>query len=308
LEVAINWIQKGYKVRPVLRICEVASSTYYYHLQHPERMQPISKGRPVPGFSYDMNGKAVLDARIKGYIRRLIQGPDAALGYRKLTVLLRRRYKLIINKKKVYRICKELKILAPQREITNAVPKRVANNRIVTGPNQLWQLDIKYGYVAGKRRHFYLASIIDVFDRAIVSYYKGKACSTDSILYILQKALLQRRIHEQTERLVIRTDNGPQFISKAFYAFCEQVKIEHERIPVHTPNKNAYIESFHSILERECYQRNCFMTYEDAFTEVDRFIRYYNNKRIHGSLNDWSPRDYLRMVKSGEIQPQKIAL
>jgi putative transposase len=54
-----------------------------------------------------------------------------------------------------------------------------------------------------------------------------------------------------------------------------QAGIEHEQTPVKTPNKNAYIESFHSIVERECYQRNCFDSFEEAFAEVDRFIRYY---------------------------------
>lgn len=308
MEVALHWIEKGYPIRTVCRICKVPRSSYYYHKNHPERRKPAGKGRPIPGYSYDKSGNVVLDARIKGYLRRLIQGPNAAFGYRKLTVLLRRKYKLVINKKKVYRLCKELKILAPQREITNPVPKKVANNRVVTGPNQLWQMDIKYGYVAGKQRHFYLASIIDVFDRNIVAHHRGKACSTADVLKVVQKALLKRKMYDQEQTLVIRTDNGPQFISKAFYTFCEQARIEHERIPNHTPNKNAYIESFHSILEKECYLRNCFETYEEAFAEVDRFIRYYNNERIHGSLNDWPPREYLRMVAVGEIIPQKIAL
>jgi len=308
LEVALRWIEKGYPVRTVCRICKVPRSSYYYHKNHPERRKPISKGRPIPGYSRDKNGNVVLDARIKGFLRRLIQGPNAAFGYRKLTVLLRRKYKLVINKKKVYRLCKELNILAPQRETTNPVPKKVANNRTVTGPNQLWQMDIKYGYIAGKRRHFYLASVIDVFDRNILAYHKGKACNTEDVKRIVQKALLKRKVYDQEQTLIIRTDNGPQFISKAFYAFCEQAKIEHERIPNRTPNKNAYIESFHSILEKECYLRNCFETYEEAFAEVDRFIRYYNNERIHGSLKDWPPREYLRRVASGEIIPQKIAL
>lgn len=262
----------------------------------------------MPGFSYDKQGNRVPDARIKGYIRKLLQGPDAAFGYRKLTVLLRRNYRLVINKKKVYRLCKAMNLLAPQREIKNHVPKRIANNRTVDGPNQLWQMDIKYGYVAGMRRHFYLASIIDVFDRAIVAYHRGKACDTQDILRVVQGGLLKRDVHKQSNKLIIRTDNGPQFASKAFHAFCEQVEIEHERIPVRTPDKNAYIESFHSILERECYSRNCFESYQEAFAEVDRFIRYYNNRRIHGSLMDWPPAEYRRLVEKGEINPQKIAL
>lgn len=308
MEVATRWINKGQPVSRVCRICDVPRSTYYYHKNNPERQKPAGKGRPIPGYSYNRDGHKVSDKRIKNYLLRLIEGPDAAFGYRKLTVLLRRKYKLIINKKKVYRLCKELKILAPQREIKNPVPKRVANNRVVTAANQVWQMDIKYGYVVDQRRHFFVASIIDVFDRSIVAHHRGKSCTAHDVIKTLQKALLKRSIHTQAGQLVIRTDNGPQFISKAFHAFCEQGQIEHERIPNQMPNKNAYIESFHSILERECFLRNCFETFEEAFTEVDRFMRYYNNRRIHGSLEDWPPKIYLEKVLSKEIQPKKIAL
>nr|WP_279629244.1 IS3 family transposase [Paenibacillus helianthi] len=301
-------MEQGYRVRTVLRICGVPRSTYYYRLQHPEPRQPAGKGRPVPGFSYDKTGSQVNDVRITTWLRRLIQGPDGAFGYRKLTVLLRRKHGLLINKKKVYRLCKSLNLLAPQREKTNAVPRKVANNRVVTGPNQLWQMDIKYGYVAGQRRHFFLASVIDVFDRKIVAYHRGSTCRTPEILQTVQKALGARKISQHEASLVIRTDNGPQFVSKAFYAYCEQAGLEHERIPPRTPNKNAFIESFHSILERECYQRHCFESTEEAFTEVDRFIRYYNTVRIHGSLNDWPPQEYLRMVQAKLLSPKTIAL
>ncbi|MBY0207156.1 DDE-type integrase/transposase/recombinase, partial [Paenibacillus cucumis (ex Kampfer et al. 2016)] len=175
-------------------------------MKHPERQQPISSGRKIPGYSYNQQGKRISDTRIFGFLRRLIQGPDAAFGYRKLTVLLRRKYNLVINKKKVYRLCKSLCILLPQRERTHTVPRKVANNRTVDGPNQLWQMDIKYGYVAGKRRHFFLASIIDVFDRRIVAHHRGKACDTQSILNTLRQAMVTRRIPKTEPKLVIRTD------------------------------------------------------------------------------------------------------
>ncbi|SHJ19179.1 Integrase core domain-containing protein, partial [Lutispora thermophila DSM 19022] len=51
-------------------------------------------------------------------------------------------------------------------------------------------------------------------------------------------------------------DNGPQFVSKEFEEFCNSNNLIHQRIPVKTPNMNAHIESFHSILEDECYSRN----------------------------------------------------
>lgn len=95
----------------------------------------------------------------------LIEGKEAVYGYRKLTKSLNKIYQLIINKKKVYRLCNELEILMPQREKKQKYPRKLARNREVTAPNQLWQLDIKYGYVLSSRRYFFLASAIDVYDR-----------------------------------------------------------------------------------------------------------------------------------------------
>ena len=86
------------------------------------------------------------------------------------------------------------------------------------------------------------------------------------------------------------------------------MNIEHERIPTHMPNKNAYIEAFHSILERKCFLRHCFEDFQQAFAEVNRFMRYYNNERLHGSLKDLPPKEYLELVTAGAIQPQKIAV
>ena len=291
----------------VLEICDVPRSTYYWRRKHPERRIATGGGRPIPGYSRDRDGHRVPDARIKACIRRLLQDHHHASGYRKLAKLLRQKYHLIISKKKVYRLCKELGGLLPQRQIKQPVPRTIARNRVVTRPNQLWQLDIKYGYVAGLERHFYVAGIIDVFDRQIVGYHVDKVCHTRHVIKAVQKALLKRNGHGQSHSLVIRTDNGPQFKSKAFYEFCQQINLEHERIPNKMPNKNAYIEAFHSILERECLRWNCFETFEQAFEEVDRFIRFYNTERLHGSLKDLPPQEYLELVTAGVIQPQRIA-
>ncbi len=190
--VAEEWILKGKPVQKVLKICLVPRSTYYYRKSTPQRSktEEIKRGRPVPGYSWSKDGKRVSDARIKGYLKALIASEESVYGYRKLTWCLVRKYRLCINKKKVYRLCKELGILLPQREKRNQPPRKLANNRVITGPNQLWQMDIKYGYIAGKRRFFYLASIIDVFDRNIVAYHKGKECSTKDILKVVKKHYL----------------------------------------------------------------------------------------------------------------------
>ena len=53
-------------------------------------------------------------------------------GYNKLTICLKEDYKLLINRKKVYRLCKELNILRPQRKIHKKHPRRLAKQDTIT--------------------------------------------------------------------------------------------------------------------------------------------------------------------------------
>jgi len=100
---------------------------------------------------------------------------------------------------------------------------------------------------------------------------------------------------------VIRSDNGPQFISNVFEDKCEELKIEHERIPCKTPNKNAHIESFHSIFENECLGIQEFETYGQGYDAVVDFMKRYNERRIHSSIDYSPPDEFYKMCKHGII-------
>ncbi|WP_176444880.1 IS3 family transposase [Paenibacillus herberti] len=149
-------------------------STYYAHERREQQTTSVtacSSGRPLPGLSYTRDESPVSDEQICEWLMEFLAGEGASYGYRKLTVLLRRRHGLQINKKKVYRLCKQMDVLRPQRQLKFKYPKRLANNRVLTGSNQLWETDIKYGLIHGEQRFFFLLSIIDVFDRAIITYH-----------------------------------------------------------------------------------------------------------------------------------------
>jgi putative transposase len=100
----------------VLRIVGISRSTYYYQTRYAVAEKKPSGGRPAPGYSVTTEGKKVPDEQIQEWLLELIAGAGAAYGYRKLTVLLKRDYRLRINHKKVYRLCKALGILRPQRQ------------------------------------------------------------------------------------------------------------------------------------------------------------------------------------------------
>lgn len=72
----------------------------------------------------------------------------------------------------------EMGVLRPQRKIKTKHPQRLSRNREIVKPNQLWEVDLKYGYVYGQDRFFYILSYIDVYDRGFVDYYIGLHCET----------------------------------------------------------------------------------------------------------------------------------
>jgi putative transposase len=295
----------------VLRILEIAESSYYYHQK--ESIAPVQKGighcgRPIKGYSFDTSCKKISDEQIKDWLMEMILGEEDNYGYRKLTKALWRQHQLVINKKKTYRLCKELGILKKQRQRKLHHPRRLARNRTVTGPNQLWETDIKYGYIAGEDRFFYFMGVIDVYDREIIDYHLGLNCEGKHAAHILERALWRRKLTATTTRPVVRTDNGPQFISHAFEDACIALQIEHERIPPKTPNLNAHIESFHSILERDCYSRHEFVSYSEAYETVAQFIDFYNHRFLHGSLGDIPPSEFHNMVLQTNGQPFVVTL
>jgi putative transposase len=285
----------------------VERSTYYAHINYPKQDTKDNPrgGRPAPGFSYTKAGEPISDEQICEWIMDLLAGEEYASGYRKLTICLRRKYHLVVNKKKVYRLCKKMDVLRPQRQLKIKHPRRLANNRVITGSNQLWSTDIKYGYIAGEQRFFFLMSILDVFDRSIIAYHLGLTCESRHLVQITQEALMKRQLFDEGDKPTIRTDNGPQFISHLFEETCERYGLIHERIPPKTPNKNAHIESFHSIVEQECYSWNEFDNYQQAYQVVTEFIQYYNQRRIHGSLYDLAPYEYMDAIENRIVMPKE---
>ncbi|MGE7270171.1 IS3 family transposase [Brevibacillus panacihumi] len=52
------------------------------------------------------------------------------------------------------------------------------------------------------------------------------------------------------------------------------------------------MESYHSVLEKECLQRNEYENYQEAYENVTIYLLLYNQHRIHGSLYDLSPVEF----------------
>ena len=293
----------------VLDSVGLQSSTYYHAIQDSrataETGAAKNSGRKIPGYSYNSKNERVYDAVIKENILEIIGSDGFAYGYKKINEELKDEYDLIINHKKTYRLCKELDVLRPQRKVYPLRPRTLAKKDEVSAPNQLWQMDIKYGYIHEMDRFFFQLSVIDVFDRTVIDYHIGLSAKAKDACAVLANAI-KKRCYDSKTMPVIRTDNGTQFTSKAFAKECERLGLSHERIPVKTPSMNAYIESFHSILEDECYSRNEFSSFAEVYRIVSDYMDFYNNRRRHGSIGYMAPAKYYKAVMNNAISGNKL--
>lgn len=283
-----------------MRFVGLSVSTYYELRKPRERTKETTgkrAGRRIPGYSLNLQGEVIDDDTIKTMLLKLIEGDGYPYGYRKLTVELQEEKELIINHKKVYRLCKELGILRPQRVLKPGRPRQIGYKRTATRSDEHWEIDLKYGYIKGIKQFFYQISIIDIFDRAIVESHIGLSAKAKDAARIVQIAFEKRGL--KPGQLIIRSDNGPQFKAKAFTKALHELGIIHERIPINSPNLNAYIESFHSILEDECYSRHEFESFQDAYEVVNNYLEYYNNRRRHGSIGYQAPAIYYQKHQKG---------
>jgi putative transposase len=302
--VAKDYVAKGKSVRKVLYFSHINNSTWYKQKSASDLGNKVNvKGRPVPGYTINPDGTIIPDIVIvnalKDY-RNQIDFSNAG-GYQKLNHYLRKDFNFFVNPKKIYRLCRENKLLLPKHKKKRRKGGKVCINRIINGPNQLWEFDIKYGYIHGLNRHFFILIFIDVFTRKVMDYYVGMSCRAGDLKFTLQNALKKAKLLPDN-RLTIRSDNGTQMTSYIFQEYLKKVEmdLQHEFIPPSTPNKNAHVESFNSILEIEFLQVRYFRDFADAYKQTFEFIERYNNYRVHKSLGYRCPDDAIKALQNGE--------
>ena len=91
------------------------------------------------------------------------------------------------------------------------------------------------------------------------------------------------------DNITLRTDNGPQYISKEFNSYLKTMGINHEYIEKETPEENGDIESFHNSIKTDYIWINEINNFSDskiiienAFYDYDKAIDFYR-EILHGN-------------------------
>jgi transposase InsO family protein len=156
-----------------------------------------------------------------------------------------------------------------------------------SAPGQVVALDTFYvGRLKGVGAVWQLTAV-DVATRiAVVQLVVGDKTATVAAGFLdhLKKAL---RKHGFTLTGVL-SDNGPEFVGRAFTTRIGELGLVHHRIPPRSPNHNAVCERFHGTVLREFYRPHFHRGRVDNITLLDQSLQawltdYNHHRPNHGN-------------------------
>lgn len=229
-------------------------------------------------------------------------------GYRRIHAELRNQGYLI-NKKKVQRIVQKLglqvtsytrksrKYSSYKGNVGTVAPNRI-NRRFHTHiPHQKITTDtteFKYYEVDNKGRmithKLYLDTFMDMFNGEILSYSIDKRPSGKNVTDALDKAIEITK--DCPYRRTFHSDQGWAYQMKAYTHRLKKERIFQSMSRKGNCLDNSVMENFFGLLKQEIYYGVVYYSYEELKGEIEKFIKYYNEKRIKEKLGWMSPVQY----------------
>jgi len=248
-----------------------------------------------------LDGNTVPNEDVLADIRAALNREFCCYGYHNITDDLRD-LNYVINHKKVYRLMDENNLLLGKVIRTNGKREFVRFRKISASyPMEYICLDIKYVWIEGEQRNAYLLSILDVYSRKVIDQIFQRSIRKVHVINMF------RRVNSiyGIRGVIVRNDNGSQFIANDVKQYLKSVEARQEFTHIATPEENAYIEAFHSIIDREVIQRFEFIDFYDARLTFEAHLEWYNHSRKHGSIGRNTPQrkwdDYNKRKTLAEI-------
>ena len=164
----------------------------------------------------------------------------------------------------------------------------LAQNFKAEKPSEKWVGDITYIYTK-ETGWTYLAIVMDLFDLKIIGWSYGVNMTSDLVVSAFEKAKIKRKT---TKGMIFHSDLGSQYTSKEYEKVLLENNVKHSYSKKGYPYDNASMESFNAILKKEEVNVNTYATFKESKLAIFEFIEsWYNNIRIHGSLNYKTPNE-----------------
>jgi len=218
-------------------------------------------------------------------------------GYRRLHAVLERRGQAV-NVKRIYRLYAEEGLAVRRRRRKRLVRERAVEPRLIRA-NQEWAMDFIVDGLANGRM-VRILSVVDAFTRECLALEADTSLGSGRVTRVLERLIDERGLPEN-----VRSDNGPEFISRRMLGWAEEHKINLVHIQPGRPMQNGHVESFHGRLRDECLNANWFRTMNDVRRTLDSWRQEYNCERPHSALAYRTPAEFRRILGYGDVESKE---
>jgi len=261
-------------VKALVKLAGIPRSTYYDLVKRMNRPDP--------------------DTNLKVDIRAIYEEHEGRYGYRRIRDELANRGQKV-NHKKVQRIMKELglkcivrmkKYKSYKGSVGKIAPNILDRHFTADAPNEKWVTDITEFKLFGEK--LYLSPILDLFNGEIITYTIGSRPTYSLVSDMLEKAF---ECFPEIHQLLLHSDQGWHYQMKKYRHALESRGIAQSMSRKGNCYDNSVMGNFFGIMKSEFLYMKEFESVEHFKIELEKYIDYYNRKRIKAKLK-MSPVQY----------------
>jgi putative transposase len=153
-------------------------------------------------------------------------------------------------------------------------------------PDYVWSADFMADALTCGRR-FRLFNIVDDFNREVVHIEVDNSITSKRLVRVFERLRQERDLPQ-----VLRSDNGPDILGKAFISWAKAAGMALQYIKPGKPNRNGYIERFNRTLREEQLDAKLFLRLDDVREVVSSWRIEYNEQLPHDALGGTPPAAY----------------
>lgn len=287
--VVDEFLEKGFPKASILKYVGLSRSSYYY----------VSTGttagkRPMQ-FVYNQDNECHDLDFVLVKIKELLEGEFVDYGYYKTYRYLNDELGLKIGAYRTYNLMKKNNLLKFQRGLKKHINRNWVKDLVpfVETEFSFLEFDIKYVYIQGIKTNAQVLTVLDVFSRWNLGQYIATSIKSENVIALFDQIF---QTYPMPKQFVVRNDNGSQFEALIVQNYLKQKGVIQEFTKPATPEQNAHIESYHSIMESAVCQRFEFENIADFKDTMARWKNFYNFNRIHGGLGFRSPKKFLESI------------
>jgi len=210
-------------------------------------------------------------------------------GYRRIQIFLKRQGHPM-SCDRAYRLWRQAKLQVPRkrprRRIAGARPRPLAPS----GAGEMWAYDFVFDACANGQQLKCL-TIIDEFTRECLAIDVAGGIRSKRVIEVLAKLI---SVHGVPRYL--RSDNGPEFVSRAILRWLHEENIHTAAIDPGKPWQNGMNESFNGKFRDECLSMEWFRNRVDAKIMIETWRQHFNEVRPHSSLGDLTPAEFKQQL------------